>query len=361
MGAACSSEQVYPYIDGAFSFLGEELICDTIFKPTSQALDDSEYVFLYFGRPSCDRCQKFSPCLASYFQGGREFGQPKADVVYVNMDGDESGMTAELDQYPWSAVPYSAPERLEVIREYGAEAAVGPYLVVFSQKGDVIQKDVAFYQHNGMRNTTGDFLEVCTKTPRLAKDFHKALNALIPKGPTAKACREILHPWQWQAVKDEFKEAYPDFHDGDLETAMLKQMKPGGLIQAEGILSCKRIYIRSEQERADARAKLAYNAMKGAGTDEDTVYLLCCAVATQREWDLLSKSFFENHADFEKGDLWRALKSEFSNADMGRAEWILEQRQVFIRPLVPGAPPTVESPMAQPQPQPQPVEVEGEA
>eukprot|EP01063_Lacrimia_lanifica_P024186 TRINITY_DN3214_c0_g1_i2.p1 TRINITY_DN3214_c0_g1~~TRINITY_DN3214_c0_g1_i2.p1 ORF type:complete len:964 (+),score=345.76 TRINITY_DN3214_c0_g1_i2:29-2920(+) len=81
---------------------------------------------------------------------------------------------------------------------------------------------------------------------------------------------------------------------------------------------------------AEHDAERLYKAMKGWGTDEDSIWAALEGMGGQGQWDGVRESFSKRYPTFHDGDVVAALRDELTAEEMQRAEGILSKNQIDL-------------------------------
>jgi len=94
--------------------------------PLDEALGGKEFVLLYASAHWCPPCRKFTPMLASWYRGVRDY----AEVVFLSADHDANGFSGYFKTHPWMAVDFDDDARESLMSAIKVSGI--PRLVVLS-------------------------------------------------------------------------------------------------------------------------------------------------------------------------------------------------------------------------------------
>eukprot|EP00754_Rhynchopus_humris_P021256 Rhum_TRINITY_DN14737_c16_g1::Rhum_TRINITY_DN14737_c16_g1_i3::g.113712::m.113712 len=215
-----------------------------------------------------------------------------------------------------------------------------------------------------------------TKFPAAAQhaaDLHRATKGL---GTEEEAVFVVLSRIQsqaeWDAVRRQFRTAYPQFSGGDVVAVLREDMGRQEMDTCRRILSRNGVELepaaaaapapaagasardgaaaaavpplppaaQRRREAATTPAELAdvlHAAMKGIGTDERAVFDVMERVRTQDEWDDVRARFRAAHPHFCNGSVVEALRDELNKKEMEVCRQILARKNIVLEPSVAAA------------------------
>eukprot|EP01064_Diplonema_japonicum_P005713 TRINITY_DN13795_c0_g1_i1.p1 TRINITY_DN13795_c0_g1~~TRINITY_DN13795_c0_g1_i1.p1 ORF type:complete len:541 (+),score=88.53 TRINITY_DN13795_c0_g1_i1:365-1987(+) len=77
-------------------------------------------------------------------------------------------------------------------------------------------------------------------------------------------------------------------------------------------------------------AEVLYKAMKGLGTDEEDIYETLSRMQSQGMWNDVKRAFKENHSNFDKGNLIRAMENDLSKKELEKCNGILAEMNIIM-------------------------------
>ena len=198
-----------------------------------------------------------------------------------------------------------------------------------------------------------------------AADLHRATKGL---GTEEEAVFVVLSRVQsqgeWDAVRRQFKAAYPQFSGGDVVAVLREDMGRQQMDTCRRILSRNGVELEpaaaaprdggaaaavpplppaAQQQRREAAttpaelADVLHAAMKGIGTDERAVFDVMERVRTQHEWDDVRARFRATHPRFCDGSVVEALRDELNRKEMEVCRQILARKNIVLEPSVAAA------------------------
>eukprot|EP01065_Artemidia_motanka_P001401 TRINITY_DN10632_c2_g1_i2.p1 TRINITY_DN10632_c2_g1~~TRINITY_DN10632_c2_g1_i2.p1 ORF type:complete len:1211 (+),score=401.82 TRINITY_DN10632_c2_g1_i2:60-3692(+) len=130
---------------------------------------------------------------------------------------------------------------------------------------------------------------------------------------------------EWDEVREQFRSRYPDFKSGNVIRALQSELSTGDMQKVRERLEQNGVRLEGDAAvgAADAVADELAKAMKGFGTDEDSVFRALAGVKSQADWKAAKVAFRKSYPDMCGGDLVKALKDELGSSDIEKCRQVL--------------------------------------
>jgi nucleoredoxin len=102
------------------------------------SLKSAQLIGIYFSAHWCPPCRGFTPVLAEFYNKVNANGEV-FEVVFVSSDNDEKSFQSYLNEMPWIAVKFGAPE-IEALGDQYQVSGI-PRLVILKTDGTVVSSN----------------------------------------------------------------------------------------------------------------------------------------------------------------------------------------------------------------------------
>jgi thiol-disulfide isomerase/thioredoxin len=150
---------------------GEKLLKQTEEIETNKALEDVDYIGIYFSAHWCPPCRGFTPKLVEAYKTLKDAGK-KFEIVFASSDSTQDEFESYYKDMSFLALPFSEREKKEKLGyKYGCKGI--PFLVILDAKnGEVITKD-------GRGNISGkNFVEEFPYHPKPLYDISESMDGI---------------------------------------------------------------------------------------------------------------------------------------------------------------------------------------
>lgn len=120
--------------------LGDTLLTKDGEKSTSEALDGTTAVGIYFSAHWCPPCRGFTPKLAEIYETMKAAGK-KFEIVFVSSDREQAAFEEYYNEQPWLALPYGARDLKGKLSKKYKVQGIPTLVIVDSATGETITSD----------------------------------------------------------------------------------------------------------------------------------------------------------------------------------------------------------------------------
>ena len=117
---------------------------NNIIMNSTELLNDSEVIGLYFSGEYCPPCRKFTPILAEMYDVINDnishLDAKKMQIIFIASDKSEEAFNNYYSNMPWLALPYKKRDlKNELCEKYNVKTI--PKLIFLNRNGETICRD----------------------------------------------------------------------------------------------------------------------------------------------------------------------------------------------------------------------------
>jgi nucleoredoxin len=149
-------------------------------KFDESTLAQTKYYGIYYSASWCGPCRKFTPKLASWYEGAKK-ENPHFELIFVSKDESEQDMVAYMKEYKmaWPALDFRKARSNKTLTQYARKGI--PCLVLVDDQGKVLSHSYEDGKYVGPQKVLADIEQTLKANPATDEMRAAAAASSTPK------------------------------------------------------------------------------------------------------------------------------------------------------------------------------------